>query len=177
MNTPSLRQPTEVEELLNVRLSRLAAAGGAPATRVLEGQYGISRRGWRIVALLAQHGSLSPSELAVAADLDRPRASRTVGSLVEQGWVRRQCQAHDARRARLTLSEAGRALHDQIFPEIRAINAAILEALDDAQLEALDQALSLLTAQAKVVNEHWAQGVRANRQAGHKRGRPHLLSR
>jgi hypothetical protein len=55
--TLSLRQPRQLDELLNYRLLRLFAVSGAPVVRLLEGRYGISRREWRLIALLAARGA------------------------------------------------------------------------------------------------------------------------
>ena len=53
--TLRLRDPQTLDDLLNYRLLRLYAQSGAPVIRLLEGRYGISRREWRLLALLAAH--------------------------------------------------------------------------------------------------------------------------
>ncbi|MBQ0929581.1 MarR family transcriptional regulator [Ideonella sp. 3Y2] len=165
----SLREPTTLDDLLNYRLLRLFALGGAPVVRLLEGRYGIARREWRLLALLAARGPMSPSALAEAAQLDRPRTSRAAGVLAAKGLVQRQAQSGDARRAVLTLTESGHQLHDDLFPQIAAINARLVAVLDDAQLAVLDQALAQLTAHARQLNTELAQDVRADRRAGGSR--------
>ncbi|WP_310738459.1 MarR family winged helix-turn-helix transcriptional regulator [Ideonella alba] len=137
--------------------------------RLLEGRYGIARREWRLLALLAARGPMSPSALAEAAQLDRPRTSRAAGVLAAKGLVQRQAQSGDARRAVLTLTESGHQLHDDLFPQIAAINARLVAVLDDAQLAVLDQALAQLTAHARQLNTELAQDVRADRRAGGSR--------
>ncbi|QJW83235.1 hypothetical protein HK414_00080 [Ramlibacter terrae] len=62
-----LLHPTTVDDLLNYRLSCLLDASGAMVTRLCEGRFGITRREWRLVALLAAHGAMSPSTLAERA--------------------------------------------------------------------------------------------------------------
>ena len=42
--TLSLREPRQLDDLLNVRLLQLFAVSGAPVVRLLEGRYGIKRR-------------------------------------------------------------------------------------------------------------------------------------
>ena len=167
--TLSLRAPKSLDELLNYRLLRLYAVSGAPVIRLLEGRYGISRREWRLLALLAQHGELSPSGLAELAHLDRPRASRGVGVLVEKRLATQSAERGDARRARVALTAAGRKLHDELFPQIAAINAAVLACLDDATVRTLDAALSDLTQAAERLNLEVQRDVRADRRAGGSR--------
>jgi DNA-binding MarR family transcriptional regulator len=167
--TLRLRHPTRLEELLNFRLLRLHAASGAPVVRLLEGRYGIARREWRLLALLARDGAMSPSALAEHAQLDRPRTSRALGSLVAKGLVGRVAEPGDRRRARVALTPAGHRLFEEVFPQVASINTRMLEALDDAAVAALDDALSRLTAQARRLNAELAQDVRADRRAGGSR--------
>ena len=167
--TLSLREPTTLDELLNYRLQRLYAASSAPVTRLMEGRWGITRREWRLIALMADQGVLSPSALAERAHLDRARTSLAIKSLVDKKLVERAPQQGDARRACLALSEKGRSLFDEIFPRVAAINAELMAAIDDVTAQALDRALSQLTAQAVRLNCEVALDVRADRRAGGSR--------
>jgi len=164
--TLSLRHPTDLDELLNYRLLKLFAVSGAPVIRLLEGRYGIARREWRLLALLAHGGPMSPSALAEHAHLDRPRTSRAVGVLVAKRLVERQVQPGDARRARVALSAEGRALYDEIFPQVAALNASVVAALDDSAVHAVDAALHLLTERALTVNAEAVRDVQADRHRG-----------
>jgi DNA-binding MarR family transcriptional regulator len=167
--TLSLRDPRSLDELLNYRLLRLYAASAAPVTRLMEGRWGISRREWRLLALLAAHGALSPSALAERAHLDRPRTSRAITSLVAKHLAERSAELGDARRARVVLTDAGRAFHAEVFPQVAAINVRVMAALDDGTAQVLDRALELLTAHAVQLNGEVARDVRADRRAGGSR--------
>jgi DNA-binding MarR family transcriptional regulator len=167
--TLSLRDPSSLDELLNYRLLRLYAASTAPVTRLMEGRWGITRREWRLLALMAAHGALSPSALAERANLDRARTSKAITSLVSKRLVGRAAQQGDARRASIVLSESGRRLFDEIFPQVAAINARVMAVIDDTTALALDRALDLLTAHAVQLNRELAQDVHADRQAGGSR--------
>jgi DNA-binding MarR family transcriptional regulator len=167
--TLSLRDPRTLDELLNYRLVRLYAASTAPVTRLMEGRWGISRREWRVLALLAAHGATSPSLLAERAHLDRPRTSRAITSLVGKHLAERTAERADARRARIVLTDAGRKLYGEVFPQVAAMNARVMEALDERTAQALDRALQQLTVQAVQLNGELAQDVRADRRAGGSR--------
>jgi DNA-binding MarR family transcriptional regulator len=167
--TLSLREPRSLDDLLNYRLLTLFALSGAPVIRLLEGRYGIARREWRLIGLLAARGSLSPSVLAVEAQLDRPRTSRAIGGLVAKGLLARVPLPGDARQARVGLTEAGRRLHDEVFPQVAEINRALLAGVDDAAVRALDRLLDALTERARVLNGQTATDVRADRRAGGSR--------
>ena len=167
--TLSLRHPRSLDDLLNYRLLQLHAFSGAPVVRLLEGRYGIARREWRLIGLLAARGELSPSALADEAQLDRPRTSRAIGALVAKGLLVRVPLPGDARQARVALTAAGRQLHDEVFPQVAAINQAVLRAVDDRAIRQLDQLLTALTAQARALNAELVQDVRADRRAGGSR--------
>ncbi len=137
--------------------------------RLLEGRYGIARREWRLLAVLAARGALSPSALADEAHLDRPRTSRAIGTLAAKGLLERVPQPGDHRRARVALTAGGRRLFDEIFPQVAAINAELVGVLGAAQQRTLDDALALLTARAERLNAERVQDVRADRRAGGSR--------
>ena len=143
-----LRQPQRVEELLLYRVNRFYASAGAMVVRVCEGQFGITRREWRLIAWLADAGELSPSTLAERASLDRARTSRAISSLVAKGLAERHVVASDRRLATVRLSPRGQALQAQLMPRVADINRAILEALSDAEVAHLDSLLDKLQARA-----------------------------
>lgn len=164
--TLSLRSPQHIDQLLNYRLLRLYAVSGAPVIRLLEGRYGISRREWRLLALLALHGELSPSGLAALGHLDRPRATRGVQALEAKQLVQRCAEPGHAGRQRLSLTPAGQGLYDELFPQIAAINRRVMAVLDEPLSHALDEALTRLTAEAERLNGEVLRELRADRRAG-----------
>lgn len=143
-----MAQPARMEDLLLFRLSRLLGVGGSPVIRLCEGGYGITRREWRVLALLAQHDALGSSELAEQAQLDRARTSRALGSLVAKGLALRAVRANDRRRVTITLTAAGRALYGELFPQVKRINASLLSVLEPAQVTELDRLMDILQIRA-----------------------------
>jgi DNA-binding MarR family transcriptional regulator len=163
---PRLRLPRNITDLLNYRLASLIASSGAAVIRVCEGRFGISRREWHVIGLLVAFGGKSPSELADLSHLDRSRVSRAISALAEKGLIKRSALQADQRRAKIELTPAGQELHGQMFEEISAINARLLEAFDDVQLFQLDRLLLQLKASADDVATHVATDVHANRRKG-----------
>jgi DNA-binding MarR family transcriptional regulator len=154
--------------LLIYRLGRLYATAGAMTLRVCEGEFGVSRREWRLLAVLGEAGELQPSELATRAELDRARTSRALAGLQTKGLVERQAVASDRRLARVALTDAGRALHARMLPRVAAINGAMLAGLGDDSLAQLDALLDALQHQARQMLQASAW-PKANRRRG---GRP-----
>ncbi len=143
-----LRHPKVLGDLLIYRLGRLYATAGAMTLRVCEGEFGIPRREWRLLAVLGEAGALQPSELATRAELDRSRTSRALAGLQAKGLVERQVVASDRRLARVGLTDQGRSLHARMLPRVAAINSAVLAQLSDDEVAALDGLLGALQQQA-----------------------------
>ena len=160
--------PQGIDDMLLYRLSQVLGTAGSLVTRLCEGEFGITRREWRILALLAQGDGLLSSELAGRAQLDRARTSRAVTALAAKQLVSRNPRPGDRRSVMLSLTPAGRALFDALFPQVAAINRSLLGALDDAELERLDTALGTLQARADTLVQAQARlgGARGDRRGG-----------
>ena len=144
MPAPRLTEAADLDDLLLYRLSRVLSVAGSMVIRLCEGRFGITRREWRVIALLARDDGLLSSQLAERAQLDRARTSRAVSSLVAKKLLRRQVGEGDRRQARLALTAAGRALYEQLFPLVQQINRELLSPLSARQLATLEAALGIL---------------------------------
>lgn len=167
-----LDQPATLDDLLLYRLARLTASAGSMVIRLCEGRFGITRREWRVLALLAQNPELPmSSQLADRAQLDRARTSRAVTSLVAKQLVVRQAGQADRRQARLAVTPAGRAVYDELFPLICGIHRELLDVLDERQLDTLDESLDRLQSRAESLAAS-ADLPKADRRRGGRVRRP-----
>jgi DNA-binding MarR family transcriptional regulator len=66
------------------------------------------------------------SGVAAALAVDQPRASKLVAGAVETGLVRREADQADGRRALLVVTEAGRALTDEVRRFRRSVFAEVM---------------------------------------------------
>jgi DNA-binding MarR family transcriptional regulator len=146
-----LAAPKALDDVLLYRLSRLAASAGSMVIRLCEGRFGITRREWRILGLLAQEEDLLSSQLAERAQLDRARTSKAITSLVAKQLVLRRQRPDDRRQAALTLTPQGRALYEELYPLVLTINRELLENLSPAEVDALDRTLDRLQQGAQVM--------------------------
>jgi DNA-binding MarR family transcriptional regulator len=170
MPAARLSRPQSLDDLLLYRMNRLVAVAGSMVIRLCEGRFGITRREWRVLALLARQEGLLSSELAEQAQLDRARTSRAVTSLVTKQLVRRQVEPGDRRQARLSLTPQGRSVHDQLFPLVREINRDLLAALSAGEVRELDGMLERLQARADAVVPQAALPKADRRRGGRWRG-------
>ncbi|WP_439606022.1 MarR family winged helix-turn-helix transcriptional regulator [Hydrogenophaga sp.] len=165
----SFSHPTTVDDLLNYRLNRLLASSGALVTRICEGRYGITRREWRLICILADHGAMSPSQLADRSHLERPRVSRHVSDLVAKRLFERVIDPDDRRRAWVDITARGRALHAEFFPQSVQLNNLVLATLSASELKAFDEALTKLTGTADELVKSSPLEERADRRLGGRR--------
>lgn len=160
-----LARAASLDDLLLYRLARVLAAASTPVVRLCEGRFGITRREWRLLALLAECGALQPSQLAERARLDRARTSRALSGLVAKRLVDRAPAGGDRRRAQVSLTAAGRAVHAQLFPLVVQINRELAGGLQAAEIELLETALDRLELQAERLS-HKAGQPKADRRRG-----------
>ena len=140
------RQPAQLDDLFLYHLARLMNSAGSMVVRLCEGGYGITRREWRMIGLLADKGPMQPSQLAELAQLDRTRTSRTISGLIGKGLLRKQSMAGDARQALVQLSASGLELHSQLFPQVQAINQELLSDISDDELQILSEVFARIAA-------------------------------
>lgn len=167
MSAPRLVQPVVIDDLLLYRINRLLSVAGSMVIRLCEGRFGITRREWRLLALLAAEDNLLSSQLADRAQLDRARTSRAITSLVAKQLVLRRTGAADRRQARVALTPAGRTLHEDMFPLVRQINEALLATLDADAVAGLDRSLDAIQSQADQLVEQ-SQLPKADRRRGRR---------
>ncbi|MGL4232281.1 MAG: MarR family winged helix-turn-helix transcriptional regulator [Casimicrobium sp.] len=144
----SLFAPSGLPDLVLYRVSQMLAVAGAPITRLCEGRFGITRREWRLIALLAKVDCMSSSELAEVAQLDRARTSRSLTALETKKLVKRHTIAGDARRVSVQLTASGQALFAALWPLAVRHHRLLLESLSEKQIATLDQVLTTLRARA-----------------------------
>jgi DNA-binding MarR family transcriptional regulator len=149
----ALQDPQQHDHLLNFQLKRLLRKSGAPAIRLCEGGYGVTRSEWRLVAALVEGGPASASALAQYTQLDQGRLSRTLDALVTKQLVERHAWAGDRRRSTLRATERGQELYAELFPRLALINRRLMAVLDDEEAACLETCLRKLTDCARRIEE------------------------
>lgn len=94
---------------------------------------------WRLLAVLARFGPLSANSVADRSAMDKVRVSRAVARATANGLIERRIDTHDRRRAVLTLTPEGRAVHDRLLPLVRLREAEILAILTSAELASFNE--------------------------------------
>jgi DNA-binding MarR family transcriptional regulator len=162
----SLERPATVDDLLNYKLARLQALTSVQGIRLLEGRFGISRREWGLLGLIASYGPVSPSELSARSGLAQSRVSLSISKLVSKGLVLRQALPNDRRRAQVGLSPDGLELYEAAFPQVAALNQRLVEALTPEQIISLSEIMRTLGAAAERLNASDPVPEKADRRRG-----------
>lgn len=166
---PQFGDPRSILDLVNYCFARFESYSGSLVTRMCEGEFGITRREWRFIALLASHGALAPSQLATQASLDRARTSKALALLMEKGLVERAAVRGDGRRSEVRLSPQGQAVYDRIFPRVVEINLAMLAPLSEVERGELARMVALLQQRAEEVAASGVFDTHADRRHGGSR--------
>jgi DNA-binding MarR family transcriptional regulator len=108
---------------------------------------------------LASRGPQSLADLAEAADVTPPTATRMCDRLIKKGLVTRRHDRGDRRLIRLTLTTKGYELVEAVTKRRRAEIANLLQAIPSEQQSALVDSLQRLTAAAgEVPEQDWSTG-------------------
>jgi DNA-binding MarR family transcriptional regulator len=162
-----LQHPACHDDLLNYQFKRLFTLGGAPALRLCEGRYGVTRVQWHLLAKLVELGGMSATAVNRAAGMEQAKASRGITDLVQMGLVQRV----DADGGKLlAATDGGQAVYAELFPQLADINRRLMAVLDDNEADLLERTLTKLHVHALAL---YAEGggvdARANRRQGGSR--------
>jgi DNA-binding MarR family transcriptional regulator len=131
-------------ELILFRLNRLASASGQPLIRYCEGRFAISRREWRLIAILGRSGACGSTELSERASLQPGPTSKALSLLCDKGLVTRHALPNDRRHVLIELTPPGQEIFDALHPLVLALNERLLSALSDDERRMLDAIVTKL---------------------------------
>lgn len=109
-----------------------------------QGETGLGASTFSALATISRRGTVSLGELAALEGVKPPSISTTVAALEGQGLVTRVIDAADRRVTRVTVTPRGRLRLLRSRTRKTAYLAARLEALDDRQLQVLEEAAAIL---------------------------------
>jgi DNA-binding MarR family transcriptional regulator len=82
-------------------------------------------------------GPLTQNELGERLALDKSTVSRLAGAMEERGWIARERDPVNRRYARISLTDAGRAVGDRVASHLTAMHSLLLAALTSEEREGL----------------------------------------
>jgi DNA-binding MarR family transcriptional regulator len=150
-------QRTEIEEVRRAVAAFVAAGADESVQRVVTAVHRLSRRldqwydrqladidvstgEWAVLSELARSGEdtpLTPSQLAVAANVAPSSMTHRLDRMVQRGLIERTPDPGNRTRVLVRLSDAGYALYAAAIRESDMVESDLLESLSDAEIDQL----------------------------------------
>ena len=146
MNTPLDRTYTH-------RLHALAKITDRATQQAYEDDVGIPISEGRCLAAIGSFHPLSVNDLAMRANLNKAKASRSTQALVDQGYVFKQASEVDGRGVVLTLSPTGQELWAKVMGVVARRNTEIIGGLTHEECAQLDVLLDRLIEHARKTSD------------------------
>jgi DNA-binding MarR family transcriptional regulator len=137
-----------LDDYLPYRLSVASNAVSRLIARAYEDRFGLTIPQWRLIAVLAEDGAMTPGAAVARTVLDKVTISRAAQALVKRRLVARVAHEEDGRSHRLSLTDEGLRLHAEIAPLALAYEAALLSGLAPGEVAAVKLLLKRLEAAA-----------------------------
>ncbi|MEM9197303.1 MAG: MarR family transcriptional regulator [Pseudomonadota bacterium] len=134
----------DLDAFLPYQLAVLSARVSREFGQIYARRFGISIAEWRVIAHLAQAGTVSVREIHARVDMDKSKVSRAAARLEQAGLLTKAASKDDRRLVALTLTSEGQALFAKILPLARQFETDVLATLDAAQAQRFRHALERL---------------------------------
>jgi DNA-binding MarR family transcriptional regulator len=146
----SSRSDLRLDSFLPYRLSNLAERISAGMSSIYSVEFGLSIAQWRVIANLAEHGSLNARQIVELTTMEKSKVSRAVNGLSARQLVSQRRATKDSRVKDLTLTHSGEALYSAIVPRVLAWERGLLEGLSSGEYRDLLHSLDKLSERLKV---------------------------
>jgi DNA-binding MarR family transcriptional regulator len=121
-----------LEDLVAVRVVRIAEVVARLATRTIEAKVGLRNTDLRILNLLDRTTGVSVNEIARRAHVDKAWVSRSLRHLEAAGLVIRSSRQQDSRVRVIALTPRGRIRLNQVRPLAQNHESQLLAGIDKA---------------------------------------------
>jgi DNA-binding MarR family transcriptional regulator len=128
---------TRLSDFLPYRMAITANAVSGLIMGEYRSEFGLKMPEWRIMAVLGDAGSLTQRDLVRATLMDKVAVNRACKVLEERHLIHRSPNTADGRSHHLELTEEGRAMHSQIWPQAFSVYEEIYSALSPKETEKL----------------------------------------
>lgn len=118
-----------------------------------EALFGINIPEWRVVAWVAQAGSITQQDICDRTRMDKTSVSRAAISLTQRGLLERRANNQDRRSRLLVLTPAGEELYAAIAPKALELEKKIFSSFDPEEIAAFKAMLLRIDAAALKVGK------------------------
>lgn len=151
----SFKKPESLDQMLDYRLYLVYRDCGVVTEKICNDIFGITRRRLRIIFLLMEYPNISVSELAALAELDLTQTSRTISSMMREGYLKRLSNPDNARYSILKLTDKSIDIYKDLLQQYQYVNNQLIDNFSDSELQQLDHLLKKLRNNAQQVIEKY----------------------
>lgn len=137
---------TRLADFLPYRLAITSNAVSGMIADEYGERFGLRIPEWRVMAVLGDAGRLTQRELVRGTLMDKVAVNRACKQLEERGLLLRTPNEADGRSHHLELTDQGRAMHSQIWPQAFSATERIFACLSDEEQATLRHTLDKLFA-------------------------------
>jgi DNA-binding MarR family transcriptional regulator len=140
----SAKKKLRLQDYLPYRLSVAANAVSKLIARAYEDRFDLKIPEWRLIAVLAEEGPLTPQALCERTIMDKVTVTRAAQGLLKRSLLKREPNSSDGRSHRLVLTASGERLYGQIAPLALEYEAQLLAGVDQREIKTLERQLRRL---------------------------------
>jgi DNA-binding MarR family transcriptional regulator len=134
-----------IEESLGYLINRAARAFAHRLSEELR-RFDVGIGQWAVLMHLWSSDGMTQAQLARRVAIEQPTMVRTIDRMERDGLVTRAPDPADGRASRITLTERGWSLRDELVPLAAGVNRAATAALDTDEIATLRRLLAKLVA-------------------------------
>ncbi len=139
-----LGENPKLHDLINVKLNVVNVKMSRQVGQTVHKLADLRLPEWRILALLAEAGSLSQADIRSQIGMDKGQISRTVKSMFKSELISSETAEGKLRNIRLDLTEKGREVHRKVDIMMERRNNELLASLSSDQQGSLYEGLEIL---------------------------------
>lgn len=135
-----------LDQFLPYRLSYTTALLSDRIAQSYEALFGITIPEWRVIAWVAEKGSITQQQICAQTRMDKVTVSRAAIALTDRGFLQRLPNKDDRRSHLLALTAEGERLHAAIAPKALELESRIFSHFSAAEVEAFRSMLGRIDA-------------------------------
>jgi DNA-binding MarR family transcriptional regulator len=126
-----------LDRFLPYRLSIVSNAASDAVAGTYRSLFGLKIPEWRLIAVLAEGGSMSQQALCGRTRMDKVTVSRAAIALADRGLIQREANPADQRSQLLTLTRSGWALYQEVSPKAIELEQRVFASFAPEEIEQL----------------------------------------
>ncbi|AMK25282.1 MULTISPECIES: MarR family winged helix-turn-helix transcriptional regulator [unclassified Sphingobium] len=135
-----------LDQFLPYRLSFTAALLSDTIAQSYETLFGITIAEWRVIAWVAERGSITQQQICAQSRMDKVTVSRAAIALTERDLLHRLPNPEDRRSHLLALTAEGQRLHAAIAPKALELESGVFSHFSAEEIDAFTTMLRRIDA-------------------------------